>query len=100
MTAAESIALGLIAVGLFFLFTAALGILRFPDTLTRLHALAKADNPALGCLVAGLVLLQPDLVSAGKLVLVWSVTQLSSAASGFGLARRLHRERPAEPDAR
>ena len=31
------------------------GLLRFPDTLTRLHALTKADNLGLGLVVLGLM---------------------------------------------
>lgn len=78
-----------IGVGLFFLFTSAMGVLRFPDTLSRLHALAKADNVALGCIVLGLMLRQPSGWLALKLGLIWSVTQISSAASSFKLAQRI-----------
>ncbi|MGB9018202.1 MAG: monovalent cation/H(+) antiporter subunit G [Pseudolabrys sp.] len=32
-----------------------IGLLRFPDTLTRLHALTKVDNLGLGLIVFGLL---------------------------------------------
>jgi multicomponent Na+:H+ antiporter subunit G len=36
--------------GAFFFLAGTVGLLRFPDTLTRLHALTKADNLGLaGC---------------------------------------------------
>ncbi|MGY3120291.1 multisubunit Na+/H+ antiporter MnhG subunit [Bradyrhizobium sp. S3.14.4] len=33
-----------VSAGVFFFFAGTVGLLRFPDTLTRLHALSKADN--------------------------------------------------------
>lgn len=55
-----------------------LGLLRFPDALTRLHALTKVDNLGLGLVVLGLI---PQLgwLSALKLVAVWLLVQLSGA---------------------
>ena len=37
-----------IATGAFFFFAGTVGLLRFPDALTRLHALTKSDNLGLG----------------------------------------------------
>lgn len=37
--------------GGFFMFTASLGILRFPDLFTRMQATTKASSLALGCLL-------------------------------------------------
>ena len=45
-----------VGAGVFFFFAGTVGLLRFPDTLTRLHALTKADNLGLGLVVLGLVL--------------------------------------------
>ena len=42
-----------VAAGLFFFLAGTVGLLRFPDTLTRLHALTKADNLGLGLIVVG-----------------------------------------------
>lgn len=55
-----------------------LGLLRFPDTLTRLHALTKADNLGLGLVVLGL-LPQLGFLAAAKLLAVWLLVQLSGA---------------------
>jgi multicomponent Na+:H+ antiporter subunit G len=43
-------------VGLFFLTTAAIGFLRFPDFYTRMHATAKGDTLGTLLFVIGLVL--------------------------------------------
>ncbi len=50
-------ALTIIAVsaGAFFFLAGTVGLLRFPDALSRLHALTKADNLGLGLVVLGLL---------------------------------------------
>ncbi|MFN4143764.1 cation:proton antiporter [Aestuariivirga sp.] len=54
------------------------GLLRFPDQLSRLHALTKVDNLGLGMIVAGLVP-QGGVLLAMKLVCAWLLVQLSGA---------------------
>lgn len=81
-----------ISLGVFFFFASAVGLLRFPDTLCRMHALAKADNLALGCIIIGLIFSQTDPLAIGKLLLIWGVTLLSSATAGFLLAQRICRK--------
>lgn len=55
-----------------------LGLLRFPDQLSRLHALTKVDNLGLGLIVLGL-LPQFGWLAGAKLVCVWLLVQLSGA---------------------
>jgi len=75
----DVLALAAIAAGSFFFLAGTVGLLRFPDTLTRLHALTKADNLGLGLVVLGL-LLQVDSVLAGlKLLCIWLLVLLSGA---------------------
>ena len=67
------------------------GLLRFPDSFTRLHALTKADNLGLGLVVLGL-LPHVDSLSAGlKLVCIWLLVLLSGATAGQLIARTLNR---------
>jgi len=40
----------LLTAGAFFFLAGTVGLLRFPDVYTRLHALTKADNLGLGLL--------------------------------------------------
>ncbi|HCC61138.1 MAG TPA: cation:proton antiporter [Pseudomonas sp.] len=42
--------------GLLFFVAGSIGLLRFPDTVSRLHALTKADTLGLGLVIAGLSL--------------------------------------------
>jgi multicomponent Na+:H+ antiporter subunit G len=80
-----------VVAGAFFFFAGTVGLLRFPDSFTRLHALTKADNLGLGLVVLGL-LPQVDSVSGGlKLVCIWLLVQLSGATAGQLIARTLHR---------
>ena len=44
-----------ILAGAFFFLAGTVGLLRFPDTLTRLHALTKSDNLGLGLVVLRLL---------------------------------------------
>lgn len=85
----------LVAVGagaLLFL-AGTLGLLRFPNTLSRLHALSKADNLGLGLIVLGL-LPQADSVAGGlKLVCVWLLAQLSAATASQLIAGVLRRRK-------
>ncbi|MFO1130692.1 MAG: monovalent cation/H(+) antiporter subunit G [Hyphomicrobiales bacterium] len=55
-----------------------MGLLRFPDTLTRLHALTKVDNLGLGLVTLGLMP-QFGWLAALKLLAVWLLVQLSGA---------------------
>ena len=78
-----------VVAGAFFFFAGTVGLLRFPDSLTRLHALTKADNLGLGLVVLGL-LPQVDSVGAGlKLVCIWLLVLLSGATAGQLIARTL-----------
>lgn len=78
----------LLLAGAFFYFAGTIGLLRFPDVYTRLHALAKADNLGLGCTLLGLALQADSLAAALKLVLIWPLALAASAAVGYAIARR------------
>lgn len=68
-----------ILTGALFLMAGTVGLLRFPDALTRLHALTKVDNLGLGFIVFGLALQASSLLQSVKLVGVWLLVQLSGA---------------------
>ncbi|MBV2128594.1 cation:proton antiporter [Arsukibacterium indicum] len=46
---------GLLLAGLLFFIAGSVGMLRFPDSYSRLHAVTKADSLGLGSVVAGLM---------------------------------------------
>lgn len=76
-----------VSAGAFFFLAGTLGLLRFPDTLTRLHALTKADNLGLGLVVLGLLPLTAGPLGALKLVAVWLLAQLAGATVTQLIAR-------------
>jgi multicomponent Na+:H+ antiporter subunit G len=65
--------------GAFFFLAGTVGLIRFPDALTRLHALTKVDNLGLGLVVLGLLPQANGLFGALKLVTIWLLVQLSGA---------------------
>jgi multicomponent Na+:H+ antiporter subunit G len=79
--------------GAFFFLAGTVGLLRFPDTLTRLHALTKADNLGLGLVVLGLLPQAEGLLSA-KLIAIWAFVLLSSAMTSQLVASLVRREGP------
>jgi multicomponent Na+:H+ antiporter subunit G len=81
-----------IAAGAFFFLAGTVGLLRFPDALTRLHALTKADNIGLGLVVLGLLPMADGVLAAIKLVCVWLLVLLSSATISQLIARVARRE--------
>jgi multicomponent Na+:H+ antiporter subunit G len=84
-----------IVAGALFFLAGTVALLRFPDALTRLHALTKADNLGLGLIVLGL-LPRAGSVGAGlKLLCVWLLVQLCGACAAQLVARSLRlRGRP------
>ena len=85
-----------IVAGLVFFLAGTVGLLRFPDAYTRLHALTKADNLGVALVVIGLLPQMDGLLAALKLVLVWLLVMLSSAAVSQLIARSVRRREPAE----
>lgn len=83
--------------GVAFFAVGTLGLLRFPDVYTRVHALTKADNLGLGLVVLALVPSAESVASAFKLLLVWALVLAASATSGHLVARRA-RARGVTPD--
>ena len=91
MSLAEGLSLVLLIAVAAFFFAGTVGLLRFPDVYTRLHALAKADNLGLGLVVLGLLLRSSGLATGIKLILIWLLALLASATVGFLIARRARR---------
>ena len=77
--AVDILSVAAISAGALFFLAGTVGLLRFPDTLTRLHALTKADNLGLGLVVLGLLPYTGGLFSALKLISIWLLVQLAGA---------------------
>jgi multicomponent Na+:H+ antiporter subunit G len=92
-TLLELFSVAAISVGAFFFFAGTVGLLRFPDSLTRLHALTKADNLGLGLVVLGLLPRAENTLSALKLIVIWALVLLSGASTAQLIGRALRRGR-------
>lgn len=79
--AVSLISVTLIAAGAFFFLAGTVGLLRFPDVYTRLHALTKADNVGLGLIVIGLALQAESVAAALKLALIWMLVLPTGATA-------------------
>jgi len=77
----------LLAGSLFFFTAGTVGLLRFPDLYTRLHALTKADNLGLGLAVLALMLRAEGWAEVFKLGLIWLLVMAASATLCFLIAR-------------
>lgn len=80
-----------VSLGAVFFLAGTIGLIRFPDSMTRLHALTKADNLGLGLVVIGLLPQAGGLVAGLKLVFVWLLVLISSACVGQLIARYIRR---------
>ncbi len=85
--AADVVSVMLLLAGTVFFVAGTVGLLRFPDLFTRIHALTKADNVGLGLIVFGLVPQAASAAIALKLVLIWLLILLASSTMGHLLAR-------------
>lgn len=94
MTVLDGVTVVLLLAGAFFFLSGTVGILRFPDALTRLHAVTKADNVGLGLVVLGLVIRADSTALAVKLLLVWVLALVAAATSSFLIANSVAAERP------
>jgi multicomponent Na+:H+ antiporter subunit G len=83
-----------VCAGILFFLAGTVGLLRFPDTLSRLHALTKADNLGLGLIVFGCVLQAGGFLAALRLIAIWVLILLGGSAVSQLIARRAYRDGP------
>jgi multicomponent Na+:H+ antiporter subunit G len=93
ITLLDLFSIAAIGVGTFFFVAGTVGLLRFPDSLTRLHALTKADNLGLGMVALGLIPRADSALSALKLIVIWVLVMLSGASTSQLIGRALRRGR-------
>jgi multicomponent Na+:H+ antiporter subunit G len=83
----EYLGFGSTLLGFLFFLSGTVGLLRFPDVFTRLHALTKADNIGLGLVILGAMLNSPSWAAALKLLVIWLLVLVASATSCYLVAR-------------
>ena len=83
----EWVGLLLLVAGVGCVAVGTVGVRRLPELYTRLHALTKADNVGLGLTAAGLAVQAGSWSVVARLVVVWLLVNLASAAVSHLIAR-------------
>lgn len=91
MALVDVVVIALLTVGAGFFTAGTVGLLRFPDAQTQLHAVTKADNLGMGLVVLGLGLASGSFFVGAKLGLVWAIALAASATSTHLIANHLDR---------
>lgn len=87
MTGIEIVALVLMALGAVFFLAGTVGMLRFPDAVSRLHALTKADGLGLVLVALGAGLAAQGEGWTLRLVLICGLVALAGALGAHLIAR-------------
>jgi multicomponent Na+:H+ antiporter subunit G len=93
-------ALGALALllGAFMCLTGAVGLVRFPDTLSRLHAATKPQALGLILILLGLTLILRSWAAATSLLLVGASQFLTTPVSAHLIGRSAYRHRNVRSD--
>ena len=94
MNALDLLSIVAVSAGAFFFLAGTVGLLRFPDSFTRLHALTKADNLGLGLIVLGLLPRAGSVAAGLELVVIWLLVLLAGAVASQLIARAARRRDP------
>jgi len=81
----------LVLLGCFLCFAAALGILRLPDVVSRMHAATKPQTLGLILLAAGVALSLRSWASFGTLVLIAALQLATAPVSAHLVGRTVYR---------
>ena len=73
-------------IGSFLCLSGGLGILRFPDFYTRMHAVGVTDTLATAMILIGLILLNPDFLVDVKLMIILLMVIFISPTASHALA--------------
>lgn len=80
-------------IGTFFIFSGTLGVLRFPDVYSRLHAATKSSTLGVsGVLIGSFIYVASDMnVFSGKLILGILFVLLTAPVAGHMISRAAYR---------
>jgi len=74
-------------IGSFLCISGGIGILRFPDFYTRMHAVGVTDTLGAGMVLIGLMFYSPDFLIFSKLVMILLLTLLIGPTTSHVLAK-------------
>lgn len=73
--------------GSFLCFSGGIGLLRFPDFYTRMHAVGVTDTLGAGMILVGLMIISTDILVFTKLVMVLLLTLFIGPTTSHVLAK-------------
>ena len=80
--------------GSFLCISGGVGIMRFPDFYTRMHAVGVTDTLGAGMILIGLMLQNPEGLVALKLLLILMMSLFTSPVASHALAKAAFRNNP------
>ena len=89
-----------ITLGALFMLIAALGVVRFPDLFSRMHAASKASTLGISLILLGYCLSQPSIYTVMKSFLTMLFIFLTTPVACHLLSRAMLRQNRALNDAR
>ncbi len=95
----QYIGAALMFAGLFFFASGTVGLLRFPDVFTRMHATTKSDTLGAGLVLLGLAFFPGDIYLKLKLMLVVVFLWISNPTAAHYMARAVYRSQRKGDDA-
>lgn len=81
------VAVAMMSAGAFFLLVAGIGIVRFPDFYTRIHAMGKGDTLGIILVLLGLCVYEGFTLVSAKLLLALVFVALTNPVATHALAR-------------
>lgn len=94
----DFISMGIMGIGLFFFLVGTIGVLRFPDALTRAHGAAKCDTLGAVLCIGGLILQSGiDAVSI-KLIVVILFLWTTNPTATHMIAKAIYRDSKVDLD--
>jgi len=98
MSAFDIVTAVLVLGGSMLALTAAIGVVRFPDTLTRMHAATKPQALGLLLVLAGAAIRLRGNVDVGMLILTGIFTVITAPVVGQRVAQLAYREQNIRDD--
>ena len=87
------LAMALVGGGVFFMVTGAVGMVRFPDVYTRMHAAGKCDTLGSLLVLTGLACHEGFALVSAKLLIVAAFILVTSPTATHAIARSARRNR-------
>ncbi|MBA5941924.1 MAG: monovalent cation/H(+) antiporter subunit G [Methanophagales archaeon] len=80
----------LLSIGTLFFIVGTIGLIRFPDVYTRLHAATKCDTLGLGMIFAGIMLYEGATFASVKIMFIVIFIFLTNPTAAHAIARAAH----------